>query len=351
VQKGGQKLRTDQKQALSQLFKAWSGKAPRAFEPFPQSGSHRAYYRIRHGDVRAVGVCNGDYSENRAFVEMTRFFLNERIRVPELLGVDLDQGVYLIQDLGDQSLFHFIIQQRRNNPRDSKLKEKLRQVIRELARIQVMAGKKMDFSICYPYREFNRDSIIYDLQYFRQQFLDRMGQAYQNQSLEEEFSRFADYILQADQDYFMYRDFQSRNIMLFNDEPHFIDYQGGRKGPLQYDLAAFLYQARAGLPEELRVEMLEYYLKVVRLYTPVNEQEFHQFFYPIVLLRVFQTLGAYGLRGLKEGKQHFIQSIPYALENLRLIEKKNPILLELPELRKIVHQLTHKKAPHHGANP
>jgi len=336
-------LRIDQKQALTHLFKAWSGKEPRAFHPFPQSGSCRAYYRIRHGNVRAVGVCNDDYNENRAFVEMTRFFLSERIRVPDLLGVALEHGVYLIQDLGDQSLFNFIIQNRAEKSREPALKEKLRQVIRELARLQVMAGRKMDFSICYPYRQFSRESILYDLQYFRQQFLDQMGQSYQTKPLEEEFARFADYILQADQDYFMYRDFQSRNIMLFNDEPYFIDYQGGRKGPLQYDLAAFLYQARAGLPEELRMELMEYYLKAVRLYTPVDERTFHQFFYPIVLLRVFQTLGAYGLRGLKEGKQHFIQSIPHALENLRLIEKKNPILQELPQLRKIVHQLTQKK--------
>jgi aminoglycoside/choline kinase family phosphotransferase len=351
VKKGGQKLQIDQKQALIHLFKDWSGKEPQAFEPFPQSGSNRTYCRIRHEDVRAVGVCNDDHRENKAFVEMTRFFLSERIRVPALLGEDLKRGVYLIQDLGDQSLFHFIIQHRGQKSQEPLLKEKLRQVIRELARIQVMAGRKMDFSICYPYRQFSRESIIYDLHYFRQQFLDQIGQSYQNKSLEAEFKRFADYILQADQDYFMYRDFQSRNIMLFNGEPWFIDYQGGRKGPLQYDLAAFLYQARAGLPEELRVEMMEYYLQVVRLYTPVDERAFHQFFYPIVLLRVFQTLGAYGLRGLKEGKEHFIQSIPHALENLRLIGEKNPILLELPQLRKIVHQLTQKKAPHHGTNP
>jgi aminoglycoside/choline kinase family phosphotransferase len=344
-------LNIEQKQALSQLFISWSGREPQAFQPFPQSGSNRAYYRIRHGEVSAVGVYNPDHLENKAFVEMTRFFLRERIRVPELLGTALEHGVYLIQDLGDQSLFNFIIQHNTETSQEKGLKEKLQQVIRELARIQVMAGKKMDFSICYPYRQFSRESIIYDLQYFRQQFLDQMGQTYQSKPLEEEFNRFADYILQADQDYFMYRDFQSRNIMLFNDEPWFIDYQGGRKGPLQYDLAAFLYQARARLPEALREEMMEYYLKVVRLYTPLDERAFHQFFYPIVLLRVFQTLGAYGLRGLKEGKEHFIQSIPHALENLRLIEKKNPILLELPELRKIVHQLTQKKAPHHGANP
>ena len=344
-------MQITQKQALSHLFKTWSGKAPKAFQPFPRSGSNRAYYRLVHGEISAVGVCNTDHLENRAFVELTRFFLSERIRVPELLGTALEHGAYLLQDLGDHSLFHFIIQHRTEKSQEPEFKKKLRQVIRELARMQVMAGKKMDFSICYPYRHFNRESILYDLQYFRQQFLDQMGQSYQRKPLEEEFNRFADYILQADQDYFMYRDFQSRNIMLFNNKPYFIDYQGGRKGPLQYDLASFLYQARAGLPEKLRMEMVEYYLKVVRLYTPVDERMFHQFFYPIVLLRVFQTLGAYGLRGLKEGKEHFIQSIPHALENLRLVEKKNPILLELPQLRKIVHQLTQKKAPHHGANP
>jgi len=341
-------LKADHKQALRQLFFDWSGQEVNGLQPFPRSGSNRIYYRLI-GDTRsAIGAYNPDDKENQTFIYMSRFFKNERIQVPGILAEDLTDNIYLLEDLGDQTLFDLIRQHQPHPERDPVVREKVREVMRELARIQVMAGRKMDFSRCYPYQQFDEKAILYDLNYFREQFADQMGAVYRKHLLERDFRKLAGMILGAGHPYFMYRDFQSRNIMVHQDNLYFIDYQGGRKGPLQYDLAAFLYQARARWPDSFRQEMIGQYLKTLRILTPVDEQVFRAFFYPVALLRVLQTLGAYGLRGLKEGKQHFIQSIPPALENLRGLYSKNPILQKCPELQKTLDQLMHSKISDHG---
>jgi len=350
VKKAEKKLNNDQKQALSHLYKSWYGEDVRAFKAFPPSGSNRRYYRMISDQASAIGVVNPDYKENEAFIHMTRFFRNERINVPALLGEDLHHDVYLTEDLGDTTLFKLITQNSDDPVGDPEVREKIRQAIRELARIQVVAGKKMDFSVCYPHSRFHKDSMRFDLNYFREQFLDQIGMDYHREQLEEDFQRLAEIILEADQDHFMYRDFQSRNVMVYQNDVYFIDYQGGRKGPLQYDLAAFLYQARARFPESFRKQMIDYYLKVARLLTPIDEDAFRKYFYPVALLRVLQTLGAYGLRGLKERKQHFIESIPFALENLGSLYRVTPELSDLPELKKIIRQLMYTKIHDHGSN-
>ena len=327
-----------QKQALTRLFGHYFGEVVKGFEAMPRSGSNRSYFRIYSENHRAIGVCNSDDRENKAFVYMTRFFRDERMPVPELLGEDLDHDVYLVEDLGDRTLFDLIKDNLAKPGGVEMIRPWLKLVIRELARMQVMAGKKMDFSYCYPYKRFNKDSVTFDLHYFREQFLDQQGISYDSKALDRDFDRFADMILEPEQEFFMYRDFQSRNIMVNNNRVCFIDYQGGRLGPLQYDLASFLYQARAGLPESLREEMLEDYIRVVRLLTPVDVDEFKHYFYPVALHRVFKTLVASSLRGLREKKEHFIRSIPYALENLYVLVAKNPVMTRWPELNKILNR-------------
>lgn len=350
MKKAGEKLKKDQKQSLVHLFRAWCGEEAYQIRPVPGSGSNRAYYRLAGSNHTAIGVINPDYRENRAFVYMTRFFRNERIAVPALHGEDLNRGVYLTEDLGDQTLFDLITQNPGDPAGEPQTREKIIEALRELARIQVVAGKKMDFSMCYPYTRFNRDSIVFDLHYFREQFLEPTGLKYNKREIEKDFEALVSLILEADQEYLMYRDFQSRNIMVCQNKLYFIDYQGARKGPLQYDLAAFLYQARARLPESFRDQMVEHYLKVARMLTPIDERSFRKYFYPIALLRVLQTLGAYGLRGLKEQKEHFIQSIPYALKNLESLHPRIPELTDLPELQRILHRLMYIKIPYNEAN-
>ena len=321
------------------MFHNWCGEKSENIISLPHSGSDRHYYRIFGKNNRAIAAYNPHQKENQVFFEMTRFFLSERIAVPEIYQKNALETLYLIQDLGDTTLFSVITNKIDNPEYLPEIREYLKQAIRELARIQIIAGRKMDFSICYPYSTFDASSVVFDLEYFRTHFLDRHAISYDSYRLEKDFRYLTDFIGEEEKAYFMYRDFQSRNIMVKDGKLFFIDYQGGRKGPLQYDLASLLFQARARLPQQLREEMLDYYLRVVRMLTPIDVEKFLGYYDAITLIRVLQTLGAYGLRGLSQGRSHFIQSIPYALSNLHIISEKNKILEHLPELSGVIDRL------------
>jgi len=339
LSKQHQQLETSTEKALITLFNGWCGEMPEKLIPLPPTASHRKYYRLQSQSFSAIGVYNNHVKENRAFVLMTRFFLSQRINVPQLYAHDLDQNIYLQEDLGDQMLFSLFLNQVSKHYPISLIRQWQKKALKELARMQIMGGRKMDFSICYPYQVFDKDAIIFDLNYFRIQFLDQLNIPYNKEKLNKSFHELAGFILQADNNYFMYRDFQSRNIMVYNDNLYFIDYQGGRKGPLQYDLASFLFQARAALAKEERDKLLEHYMHIVSMLTPVDKNEFLLYYYPIALVRVLQTLGAYGLRGLKEKKQHFIESIPWALKNVFYLEEKIKIAETCPELSRVIGKL------------
>jgi len=332
-------LKENSQRDIAKLFYNWCGEKPTKILSLPHSGSDRHYYRVLGRNSRAIAAYNPYQKENRVFFEMTRFFLSERIPVPEIYQIDASETLYLLQDLGDISLFSVITNKIDNPENLPEIRAYLKHAIRELARIQVAAGRKMDFSICYPYSKFDASSVLFDLKYFRKHFLDRQAFSYDKRRLEKDFQYLTDFMGKVENKYFMYRDFQSRNIMVNNGKLFFIDYQGGRKGPLQYDLASLLFQARARLPQQLREEMLDYYLQIVRMLTPIDVEKFRDYYYAITLIRVLQTLGAYGLRGLAQGRKHFIQSIPYALKNLHIISEKNKILTHLPELAKVIDRL------------
>jgi len=332
-------LTNDYTTEIKKLTNDWIGESPEKIVPLPHSGSDRHYYRIFCNNKQFLAAINPHVEENRVFFEMTRFFLAERIPVPRVHHVNSSETAYLLEDLGDTTLFSIITSKITHPENLPEIKAYLKQAIRELVRIQIVAGRKMDFSICYPYSSFDASSVLYDLEYFRKHFLDRQSFYYDKMQLSKDFQYLTDFIGQADNQYFMYRDFQSRNILVHNEKLYFIDYQGGRKGPLQYDLASLLFQARAQLPQELREELLDYYLKYARMLTPLNVEEFRSYYYAITLVRVLQTLGAYGYRGLYQGREHFIQSIPYALKNLHIISEKNKILGKLPELATVIDQL------------
>jgi len=332
---------------IAELFHQWCGEHPGEIIPLPHSGSDRHYYRVKGDRHSAMAAFNPHRKENRVFFKMTEFFRSERIPVPEIYKVDVSETYYLLQDLGDTTLFSLITSKIDDPANLPEIKAYLEKTIRELVRIQISAGKKMDFSICYPHQSFNASSVLYDLEYFRKHFLNKQSFSYNKSRLKKDFRELTQFIGEADSHYFMYRDFQSRNIMICQENLYFIDYQGGRQGPLQYDLASLLFQARARLPQELREEMLCYYLKVARMVTSLNVQEFLSYYYAITLIRVLQTLGAYGYRGLQQGKEHFIHSIPFALQNLHVIAGKNKILERLPELSGVIDKLKHVKADHY----
>src|SRR5580765_2954040 len=245
-----------------------------------------------------------------------RHFRRHGLPVPEIYGESLDHGAYLEQDLGSTTLFDFLQSNRPGEVIAPSVVEAYRKVVAVLPRFQIDAARDLDYSVCYPRGRFDRQSIAWDLNYFKYYFLRLAGIPFSEQALEDDFSRLTDFLLEAPRDYFLYRDFQSRNILLRDGQPYFVDYQGGRKGALQYDIASLLFDAKADLPPALREDLLHEYLRALGAHIKVDTQAFLRHYYAYVYVRILQALGAYGFRGFYERKAHFLQSVPYALKNL-----------------------------------
>ena len=295
-------------------------------------GSGRKIIRLSSGKDSAIGILYKEHEENVAFLEFSRHFRRRGLPVPEIYGEDLAQGAYLEEDLGDTTLFEFLTKNRTGEKIAPQVVEAYRKVVAVLPRFQVDAGRDLNYKVCYPRASFDRQSINWDLNYFKYYFLRLAAIPFNEQALEDDFSRLTDFLLTASSDYFLYRDFQSRNILLREGQPFFVDYQGGRKGALQYDIASLLYDAKADLPPELRQQLLEYYLDVLAGFLPVDREAFRRYYYAFVYARILQALGAYGFRGFYERKVHFLQSVPYALKNLRWLLHNVQLPIELPTL-------------------
>lgn len=322
---------------LAQLYQSYTGEAPTSIEPLPGAGSNRKYFRLK-GKESLIGVYGTSTEENRAFIYMARHFSQKGLPVPRILAEAPDQSAYLQDDLGDISLFQLIKQGRESGNFSDEETNILKRTIRLLPQIQFEGSKDMDFSYCYPLATFNRRSVLWDLNYFKYCFLKATGLEFQENLLEDDFERMADTLLQIEPQVFMYRDFQSRNVMIREGKPYFIDFQGGRKGPFYYDVASFLWQAKANYPDSLRQELLNEYLDALRPYHTIDKEQYLTTLRHFVLFRTLQVLGAYGFRGYFEKKAHFIQSVPYAIENLRqLLETDFP---EYPYLCLTLRKLT-----------
>ncbi|MDR0865044.1 MAG: phosphotransferase [Candidatus Symbiothrix sp.] len=301
------------------------------------SGSNRQYIRLKSENRSLIAVVGESIEENIAFIELTKHFRKQHLPVPELLYVSEDKSQYLLQDLGDLSLFNYIRQGRESGNFGEDERKMLAQTIKELARIQFEGAKGLDFSVCYPQPEFDKRTVLWDLNYFKYCFLKPSGVSFLENKLEDDFEAMAAVLLQNPTDTFLYRDFQSRNVMISNEQPYFIDYQGGRKGPIYYDVASFLWQAKANFPKELREELLNVYLSEIQKHINVNEQDFKEQLKHFVLFRTLQVLGAYGYRGYFEKKAHFIESIPFAIRNLQNLLREDYV--EYPYLCKILQEV------------
>ena len=280
-------------------------------------GSGRKIIRLSGDKVSAIGILYDVREENVAFLEFSRHFRQAWLPVPEIYAEDLSQGAYLEEDLGNTTLFEFLSKHRSGENTLPEVVEAYRKVIAVLPRFQIEAGRDLNYKVCYPRASFDRQSISWDLNYFKYYFLRLAGIPFNEQALEDDFSRLTKFLLSAEHDYFLYRDFQSRNMMLRDGQPYFLDYQGGRKGALQYDVASLLYDAKADLPPDLRQQLLDHYLDTLAGFVKVEREAFMQHYYAYVYIRIMQALGAYGFRGFYERKAHFLQSVPYALKNLR----------------------------------
>jgi aminoglycoside/choline kinase family phosphotransferase len=295
-------------------------------------GSGRKIIRLSNGAATAVGILYGVREENAAFVSFSKHFRKHGLPVPEIYGDDLDHGAYLEEDLGNTTLFEFLSKNRKGDDVAPEVVEAYRKVVAILPRFQVEAGSDLDYSVCYPCGSFDRQSITWDLNYFKYYFLRLAGIPFSESALESDFNRLTAFLLTANCNYFLYRDFQSRNIMLPDGEPFFVDYQGGRKGALQYDIASLLYDAKADLPPVLRQHLLDHYLHALNGYLKVEREVFLRHYYAYVYVRIMQALGAYGFRGFYERRAHFLQSVPYALKNLRWLLHHAELPIELPTL-------------------
>src|SRR5450631_3794161 len=319
---------------LKQLFEQHFHAPPARVQPLQGNlgGSGRNIIRLANDHDTAIGILYGVREENVAFLEFSRCFRRLVLPVPEIYAEDLSQGAYLEQDLGDTTLYEFLSQHRDGDEIAPEVIVEYRKVAEVLPRFQVEARHDINYKVCYPRTSFDRQSIAWDLNYFKYYFLRLAGIPFNEQALENDFARLTKFLLGAERDYFLYRDFQSRNEMLVDGEPFFVDYQGGRKGALQYDIASLLFDSKADLPPQLRQELLDHYLDALGKYVRLDRDVFMKHYYAYVYVRILQALGAYGFRGFYERKTHFLQSVPYAMKNLRWLLHNVKLPIELPTL-------------------
>ena len=322
---------------LKQLFRLHFSVEAETITPLPVSGSSRRYFRMKGGGFSVLGVYNTDARENRAFFAFTRHFQSKGLPVPRILAEDLEQNIYLEEDLGDETLFSF---RSGFSGFPEQLKEKYRMALKYLLSFQTLGAEGMDSSWCYPRAAFDSQSIAWDLSYFKYYFLKLAAVPFDEQWLENDFNALTQFLLKADNRFFLFRDFQSRNIMLRGDEVFFIDYQGGRKGALPYDVASLLYDAKADIPQEVRDELLEYYLEQLEASGIWPVEQFRKYYPAFVLVRILQAMGSYGYRGFYEKKSHFLSSVPFALSNMNCLLTQTKWDLDIPHLRDVLLSLS-----------
>lgn len=328
-------------QDLINLFKQYTGKSNPKVDTLPLSGSNRKYYRLKEDNISVIGVQGDSINENRAFISIANHFQKQGLNTPEVYAVSDDEMCYIQEDLGDTVLFDKIKEGRLTSVFSTAEKDLLHKTISLLPDLQIKGAMGFDFGVCYPQAKFNSRSVFWDLNYFKYNFLKTTGIDFQEELLEDDFEKLSSDLLEGDNDSFLYRDFQSRNVMIKDEQPYFIDFQGGRRGPIYYDVASFLWQAKANFPSDLRDELIDTYISSLRKYRDVNDAHFKDKLRLFVLFRTLQVLGAYGFRGYFEKKPHFIQSIPFALNNLRELLKVG--FDEYPYLNEVLNEMVNLK--------
>ncbi len=323
---------------LISLFENYTGEKNTQCIQLKGEGSNRQYFRFLSASYSLIGVKGENKAENETFIALAKHFEKKGLPAPKVLGVSNDGMYYIQEDLGDVSLFQYIQNGISSGNMNEQEKEMLIKTISLLPKMQFEGADKLDFSVCYPQAEFDKRTIFWDLNYFKYSFLKATGISFSELKLEKDFERMSNVLLQTNTHTFLYRDFQSRNVMIYNNEPYFIDFQGGRKGPIFYDVASFLWQSKACFSAGLRDELLQIYLQSARKYITIEESFFKNQLHQFVLFRMLQVLGSYGFRGLFERKTYFLESIPYAIQNLSvLLQKGYP---EYPYLSEVLQSLT-----------
>jgi len=321
---------------VSDGYKELFGRTGISVNALPQSGSDRKYFRIYTGESTMIGAFNPNPEENDAFIGFTNHFRKKGLPVPEVFGALPEKNVYYLQDLGDTNLFVFLQKKHEGSGFDEEAEKMYRKVLDKLIDFQIKGIDGLDLDLCYPHRSFDRQSMMWDMNYFKYMFLKLMTVPFNERRLEHDFNILADFLLETSQEFFLYRDFQSANFMIVNDKPWFIDYQGGRKGAPQYDVASLLYDAKAHIPDDVRNRLLEYHIANFCSVSNQSRDEFRGYYAGFSMIRLMQALGAFGFRGLYEKKPTFTGSIVPAVGLLNQLIDSEQLPVALPELFKTI---------------
>ena len=305
----------------------------------PMAGSNRVYVRLFFIHTVVIGTFNENVAENQAFFYLSDALSKKGIHVPKVLAISDDQKIYLQEDCGSMDAYSLLI--------GAKTEEKvalLREIIDDLVELHIKASSGIDYLRCYPSASFDYSDVLYDLRYFERHFLSQVGIGYDVKKLKREFENIATGVTNAHFLTFMYRDFQSRNIMVQEDKLTFIDFQGGRRGPGVYDIISLLYQAKLKLDEGNRKALIHYYLEKIASQSGYTVDQLQEDINAIKIVRLLQVLGAYGLRGLVEQKPHFISSIDPALDNLKIFTEDVNFAEKSPYLHTLLDKIVQNKS-------
>ncbi|MEO7765852.1 MAG: phosphotransferase, partial [Ferruginibacter sp.] len=322
-------------EAISTLFKTFSPAHITSIDKLPQAGSERHYFRLHTDETSFIATYGANIPENETFIYFSKHFISKKLSTAKILCVSDDKRIYIQEDFGGVSLLDKLEQQGFTD----EVYNLYRQSLQKLALMQVKGHEGLNYKKCITNASFGKEAIMADLLYFKYYFLDALRRPYDKQMLIRDFEALSNYLSHAEYKYFMFRDFQSRNIMITGDEKvHFIDYQGGMKGAPQYDVASLLWQARANLPDDWKQLLLEDYMVAFEniVKQPVDREVFRSQYNGYVLIRLMQVLGAYGFRGLFERKAQFLTSIPLALQNLKWFISNQGIGISVSEFKKVL---------------
>ncbi len=322
---------------IEQLFEDYNNSPAERIEKLPQSGSDRIYFRIYTGDKTFIATYNRNVKENNTFIHFSNHFKSKGLPVPTIFSFNEDQTIYLQEDLGTESLLNKLEEHGHGDYAYNLFKKSLS----ALARIQINGDDGLDYNWCLTAKEFGKQAILSDLLYFKYYFLDTLQLPYDKQAMLDDFDALSSYLTKTEHKYFMFRDFQSRNILVEQEEVYFIDFQGGMKGALQYDVASVLWQAKAELSEAWKDSLLNYYMDEVDalLSKNIDRNTFVSQYNGYVLIRLLQVLGAYGFRGLFERKAHFLASIPLALRNMKFFIENKRVGIITPEFDRMLRMM------------
>jgi len=334
---------------IADLFKTYQNLSPERIEMLPPSGSDRTYFRIYSNHKTFIATYNQNVKENKVFIYFSRHFKTMGLPVPEIYSTNEEGTIYIQQDLGTESLLN----QLEKKGHTDEVYDLFRKSLSALAEIQIRGDQCLNYEKCLTGKEFGKQAIMSDLLYFKYYFLDTLHLSYDKEAILDDFEALSSYLTKTEFKYFMFRDFQSRNIIINEGEVHFIDYQGGMKGALQYDVASLLWQAKANLSEEWKDDLLTYYLDEVDRLLQINLDRitFISQYNGYVLIRLLQVMGAYGFRGLFERKAHFLSSIPLALRNLQFFLENKRIGIIVPEFDRVLKLMTNDAMIEHFTAP